>query len=210
MYHSGLVLVKSGRPEDARNFFNELAQRTSPEWKARGFLGVGLSFAAQQKPDAAENYYVRSLAAMPNAEAAALLALSRRRLGGPEHWEAEARNAYELDPRNPKAVLAQGEALLARGKKTQALAHFRKAHEHSPSACDVLAGLAKSQYLNGQYQASRATGASAIAQCPGEAEPLYYAAAASDKLRNRKEAEQHFKAYRKAGGDEGMLPEGYR
>ena len=210
VYYSGLALIKTGRPEEARNFFNELAQRTSAEWRAKGFTGVGLTFAAQQKPEAADNYYARSIAALPTAEATALLALSKRRLGGPEHWETEARRAFELDNRHPKAVQAMGEVLLVHGKKSQALKLFQKAMEHSPGSCDILAGLAKSQYLMGQYQASRTTSSSAISQCPGEADPYYYAAVTSDKLRNRKEAEDYFRAYRKAGGDEGLLPEEYR
>lgn len=207
VYYSGLTLVKSGRPEDARNFFNELAQRTSAEWRARGFIGVGLSFASQQKPEAAENYYQRSLAAMETAEAHALLAMSRRRLGGPEHWEASARRAFEIDNRHPKAVQALGEVYFHKGRKSVALKLFQKANELTPGSCDILAGLARSQYLMGQYQASRGTSASAISQCPGEADPLYFAAAASDKLQNRKEAEDFFRAYRKAGGDEARLPE---
>jgi tetratricopeptide (TPR) repeat protein len=210
IYYSGLALVKTGRSDDARDFFNELAQRVSPEWKAKGFIGVGLSFAAEQKPEAAENYYGRSIAAMPTAEAHALLALSMRRLGGPEHWEEDARKAFDLDPTHPKAVLAMGEAHLARGRKAQALKLFQKGAEMNPSSCDVLAGLAKSQYLAGKYQASRTSSASAISSCPDEAEPYYYAGVVSDKLRNRKEAEGYFKAYRKAGGDKELLPEDYR
>lgn len=210
VYYSGMSLVKTGRPEEARNFFNELAQRTSPEWKAKGFLGVGISFASQQKPEAAENYYQRSLAALETVEAQALLALSRRRLGGPEVWEAAAKRAFELDSRHPKAVQAMGEVHFARGKKSQALKLFQKANELTPGSCDILAGLAKSQYLMGQYQASRAVSGQAISQCPGEAEPYYYAAVTSDKLNNRKEAEDYFRAYRKAGGDEGLLPADYR
>jgi tetratricopeptide (TPR) repeat protein len=210
IYHGGLALVKTGRTDDARNFFNELAQRVSPEWKARGFVGVGLSFAAEQKPEAAENYYGRSIDAMPTAEAHGLLALSRRRLGGPEHWEEDAGKAYELDPTQPKAILAMGEAHIARGRNAQALKVFQKGREMNPGSCDVLAGLAKSQYLAGKYQASRTTSASAISSCPDEAEPYYYAGVVSDKLRNRKEAEGYFKAYRKAGGDKELLPEDYR
>ncbi len=210
VYYSGLTLVKTGRPEDARNFFNELAQRTAPEWKAKGFIGVGLSFAAQQKPEAAENYYQRSLGVLETAEGLALLALSKRRLGGPESWEDGAKRAYELDDRHPKAVLAMGELHLAHGRKSQALKLFQKANEATPGSCDILAGLAKSQYLMGQYVAGRGTSAQAISQCPGEAEAYFYAAVTSDKLRNRKEAEDFFRAYRKAGGDEGRLPEDYR
>jgi tetratricopeptide (TPR) repeat protein len=175
-----------------------------------GLPGRGPLLAAQQKPEAAENYYQRSLGVLETAEGQALLALSKRRLGGPESWEEGARRAYELDSRHPKAVLAMGELHLAHGRKSQALKLFQKANEHTPGSCDILAGLAKSQYLMGQYVASRGTSAQAISRCPGEADAYYYAAVTSDKLRNRKEAEDYFRAYRKAGGDAGRLPDEYR
>ncbi|MDB5106471.1 MAG: repeat-containing protein [Fibrobacteres bacterium] len=210
IYYTGLCGVKLGRAEAARNYFNELAQRTSAEWKAKGLMGVGLSFAAQDKPDAAENFYQRSLGVLETAEAQALLALSKRRLGAPEKWVPLAKKAYELDNRQPKAVQAMGEALIAQGKKRDALRHFQEAVLNNPNSCDLLAGLAKSQYLTGSYQAGLTTSSTAIAICPQEPEPYYYAAVASDKLRNKKEAEDYFKAFRKAGGNADMLPEEYR
>jgi Flp pilus assembly protein TadD len=90
------------------------------------------------------------------------------------------------------------------------LKHFQEAVLNNPNSCELLAGMAKSQYLTGAYQAGRNTSDKAIAICPSEPEPYYYAAVTSDKLRNKKEAEDFFKAFRKAGGDEGMLPEEYR
>ncbi|MDB5050933.1 MAG: hypothetical protein JWO30_4004 [Fibrobacteres bacterium] len=210
IYYTGLCGVKLGKAEAARNYFNELAQRTSADWKAKGLMGVGISFAAQDKPEAAENFYQRSLGVLETAEAEALLALSKRRLGAPEKWVPLAKKAYELDPRQPKAALAMGEALIAQGKKRDALKHFQEALLNNPNSCDLLAGMAKSQYLTGAYQAGRNTSDKAIAICPSEPEPYYYAAVTSDKLRNKKEAEDFFKAFRKAGGDEGMLPEEYR
>ena len=74
----------------------------------------------------------------------------------------------------------------------------------------LLAGLAKAQYLTGAYQAGLNSSSSAIALCPQEPEPYFYAAVASDKLRNKSQAEDYFKSFRKAGGDESMLPEEYR
>jgi tetratricopeptide (TPR) repeat protein len=210
LYYTGLSGVKLGHPEAARNYFNELAQRTSAEWKAKGLMGVGISFAAQQKPEAAENFYQRSVGVLETAEAEALLALSKRRLGAPEKWVPLARKAYELDPRHPKAALAMGEALFAQGKKKEALKHFQDAVAYNPNSCELLAGLAKGQYLTGAYQAGRGTSGQAIALCPQEPEPYYYAAVSADKLRNRREAEDNFKAFKKAGGDADMVPEDYR
>jgi tetratricopeptide (TPR) repeat protein len=210
IYYTGLCGIRMGRPEAARNYFNELAQRTSAEWKSRGLMGVGLSFAAQNKPEAAENFYQRSLAVLETSEAEALLALSKRRLGAPEKWVPLAKKAYGLDARQPKAVLAMGEALIALGRKREAVKHFRSALVEDPNSCELLAGMAKSQYLTGAFQAARSASATAISACPSEPDPYFYAAITADKLRNRKEAEDYFKAYRKAGGDEEMLPETYR
>jgi tetratricopeptide (TPR) repeat protein len=210
IYYTGLAGVRLGRAEAARNYFNELAQRTSAEWKAKGLMGVGISFAAQNKPEAAENFYQRSLGILETAEAEALLALSKRRLGAPEKWVPLAKKAYELDARQPKAVLAMGEAYIAQGKKREALKLFQDALLNNPNSCDLLSGMAKSQYLTGAYQAGRNTSATAISLCPSEPEPYYYAAVASDKLREKKEAEGYFKGFRKAGGDETLMPEEYR
>jgi tetratricopeptide (TPR) repeat protein len=210
IYYTGLSGIRLGRADAARNYFNELAQRTSADWKARGLMGVGMSFAAQNKPEAAENFYQRSLQVLETAEAQALLALSKRRLGAPEKWVPLAKKAYELDNRQPKAVLAMGEALIAQGRKREAIKHFQDAVLNNPNSCDLLAGLAKSQYLTGAFQAGLSTSASAINLCPQEPEPYYYAAVSSDKLHNRKEAEDFFKSFRKAGGDAELLPENYR
>jgi tetratricopeptide (TPR) repeat protein len=210
IYYTGLAGVKLGRAEAARNYFNELAQRTSAEWKAKGLMGVGISFAAQNKPEAAENFYQRSLDVLETAEAEALLALSKRRLGAPEKWVPLAKKAYELDARHPKAVQAMGEAYIAQGKKREALKLFQDAILNNPNSCDLLSGMAKAQYLNGSYQAGRNTSTTAISLCPTEPEPYFYAAVASDKLREKKEAEGYFKGFRKAGGDESLMPEEYR
>ncbi|MEO6095493.1 MAG: tetratricopeptide repeat protein, partial [Fibrobacteria bacterium] len=210
IYYTGLSGIRLGRAEAARNYFNELAERTSADWKAKGLMGVGMTFAAQGKPEAAENFYQRSLLILETAEAEALLALSKRRLGGPENWVPLAKKSYELDNRQPKAVLAMGEALIAQGKKRDALKHFQEAVLNDPNSCDLLAGFAKSQYLTGAFQAGLSTSSTAINICPQEPEPYFYAAVSSDKLHNRKEAEDFFKSFRKAGGDAEMLPADYR
>ena len=209
-YYCGLASVKLGKAEGARNLFNELAQRTSPEWKAKGFMGVGLAFAAQRKPEAAENFYQRSLDVQETAEAEALLALSRRRLGGPELWVGLAKKAYALDPTQPKAIAALGESMIVQGKKSQALVLFKKALDANPNSCDLMAGLAKTQFLSGTYKESRATSGNAISLCPQEPAGYYYAAVTADKLQNRNEAEGFFKSFRKSGGEESLVPEEYR
>lgn len=209
-YYTGLCGVKLGRPDAAREYFNELAQRTSPEWKAKGLLGVGLTFAAQGKPEAAENFYARSLLAVESAEAQALLALSKRRLGAPEKWVPLAQKAYALDNHEPKAVVAMGEAYLASGRKKDALKHYQEALIDNPNSCELLAGLARAQNLSGDFSGGRRSSDKAIALCPQEPEPYLWAGVASDKAGNRDEARDFFKAYKKAGGDVALLPEDYR
>jgi tetratricopeptide (TPR) repeat protein len=210
LYYTGLSGIKLGRAEAARNYFNELAQRTSPEWKAKGLMGVGLTFAAQGKPEAAENFYTRSLLVVETAEAQALLALSKRRLGAPEKWVPLAQKAFAMDNREPKAVVAMGEALIAQGKKREALKHYREALIDNPNSCELLAGQAKAQNLAGDYAAGRRSGDKAISLCPQEPDGYLYAGVASDKSGNRDEAKDLFKAYKKAGGDVALLPEDYR
>jgi tetratricopeptide (TPR) repeat protein len=209
-YYCGLSSVKLGKAEGARNLFNELSQRTSAEWKAKGLMGVGISFIAQQKPEAAESYFQRSLDIHETAEAEALLAMSRRRLGGLEMWVPLAKKAYALDPTNPKAIVIMSEAMIVQNKKGPAMAMIKKALDGNPNSCDLLTALAKCQYVLGSYQTSKTTSASAISLCPQDPGGYFYAGANSEKLQDRKEAESFFKAYRKAGGDVAMLPEEYR
>ncbi|MEO7424034.1 MAG: tetratricopeptide repeat protein [Fibrobacteria bacterium] len=210
LYYTGLAGVKLGKPDAARDYFNELAQRTSTEWKAKGLMGMGISFAAENKPEAAENFYRKSVDVVETAEAEALLALSLRRLGAAEKWAPLAKKAFALDQHQPKAVLAMGEALLAQGKKREALKHFQEALVDNPNSCDLLAGMAKSQFVTGAFQDGSNTSATAMSLCPAEPEPYYYAAVTADKLKNKKDAEGYFRAFRKAGGDQGLLPQEYR
>lgn len=209
-YFSGLCLVKLGNAQGARNLFNELSSRNSADWKAKGFLGVGLAFASEGKPDAAENFLRKSLDAVETAEAEAALALSMRRNGGPETWVPLAKKAYALDPNQPRAVLAMAEVLIALGKKTPALSLLKKAADVRPKSCELLLGLDKAQYLTGAYPAARVTGTAAMEACPQEPSAFFYAALSADKLQSRKEAEDAFKGYRKAGGDMSQVPEAYR
>lgn len=209
-FYCGLAFAKLGEGDAARSLFNDLTQRTSAEWKAKGLMGMGLSFSAQKKPEAAESYYQRSLQVVESAEVEALLALSRRRLGGSDMWVALAKKAYDLDPNHPKAILAQGEAMITQGKKAQALLLFNKALETNPNSCDLLSGMAKAQFLTGDYKAGKTNSLSAIVVCPQDAAVYYYAGMNADKLHNYKEAEGFFKSYRKAGGDESILPKEFR
>jgi tetratricopeptide (TPR) repeat protein len=209
-YYCGLTMIKLGKADGARSLFNELTQQASSDWKAKGLMGMGLAFSSQKKPEAAESFFQRSLGVRETAEAEAELATSRRRFGGPDKWVALAQKAYALDPTDPKAICIMGESMLALGKKAQALALFKRAVETDPNSCDLLNGLAKSQFLTGAYEASKSTSAAAISLCPQEPGGYYYAGVTSEKLQNRAEAESYFKAYRKAGGDENLLPEGFR
>ena len=209
-YYCGLTSLKLGKAEGARGLFNELTQSVSPEWKTKGLTGMGMAFVAQQKPEAAESYFQRSLDVQETAEAEALLAMSRRRLGGPEMWLALAKKAYALDPVNPLAVEIMSQALIVQDKKGQAVGVYKKALEANPNSCDLLTGMARCQYLTGAYMASKSTSANAISLCPQEPTGYYYAAMNSEKLQNRQEAQSYFKAFRKAGGDQGLLPDEYR
>ncbi len=209
-YYCALCAVKLGKSDGARGLFNELTQRNSAEWKAKGLLGMGIAFTAQQKPEAAESYFRRSQEVHETAEAEAMLALSRRRLGGPEMWVALAQKAYAIDPSQPKAVEAMGEALLIQGNKVQALDLFKGALESNPGSCELLTGLAKCQFLTGAYDEVKSTSSNAMSVCPQDPYSYYYAALTSEKLQNRKEAEGYFKGFRKAGGDNALLPQEYR
>jgi tetratricopeptide (TPR) repeat protein len=101
----GHALLKMGRPAEAHTFFRELADRDAPSWKAKGQLGEGLAFFAEEKNEAAEEYLQRSFRANPSAEAAVHLALIQIKRENLQEAGAWIQKARKLDPQNPPQAL---------------------------------------------------------------------------------------------------------
>ncbi len=209
-YYAGMAFLKLGKPDVAKGLFNELTQKTSPEWKTKGLMGMGRVFNAQQKPEAAESYYQRSIDVQETAEAEALLALSRRRLGGPEKWVALANKAYSLDENHPLAVKVMGECLWAQNKKNQAIELLKKNLEANPNACEPLIALSKFHYMMNAFSPAQGISARATEHCAQDPESFFYAGLIENKMQNHDAAVADFKSFKKAGGDKGLIPEEYR
>ncbi|MDB5104108.1 MAG: hypothetical protein JWP91_1797, partial [Fibrobacteres bacterium] len=90
------------------------------------------------------------------------------------------------------------------------LALAKKALEGNPNSCELLIGSAKINFAAGNYETSKSNSTYAMSICPEEASPYYYAGVVADKKYQKKEAKDFFRAFRKHGGDEGMLPADYR
>jgi tetratricopeptide (TPR) repeat protein len=210
VYHTGLCLMKEGRTADAKNYFKELSQHSNGVWQAKGFMGLGLAFESERKWEAAENFLSKSVNAGPEAENSSHLAKVLLKMRKPGDAERHARKALELNPGLPTAVQAMGDVLLAQNRKAEALALTKKALQENPNSCELLISSAKINFAVGNYETSRSNSTYAISICPEEATPYFYAGAVADKKYNKKEAKDMFKAYRKLGGDEAMVPADYR
>jgi predicted Zn-dependent protease len=115
-----------------------------------------------------------------------------------------------MNPGLPSAVQAMGDVLLARNRKSEALSLTKKALQENPNSCELLISSAKINFAAGNYETSRSNSTYAISICPDEATPYFYVGAVADKKYNKKEAKSMFKAFRKHGGDEVMVPAEYR
>ncbi|HLP43550.1 MAG TPA: tetratricopeptide repeat protein, partial [Fibrobacteria bacterium] len=210
VFHIGLCLMKEGRVADAKNYFKELSQHSNSAWQAKGFMGLGLAFESERKWEAAENFLSKSVNADPSAENSSYLAKVLLKLRRPGDAERHARKAMELNPSLPAAVQAMSDVLLAQNRKADALALNKKALQENPNSCEILISSAKINFAAGNFETSRSNSTYAITLCPEEATPYFYVGAVADKKYNKKEAKDMFKAFRKHGGDEAMVPADYR
>ncbi|MEO6094600.1 MAG: tetratricopeptide repeat protein, partial [Fibrobacteria bacterium] len=210
VYHIGLCLMKDGRTADAKNYFKELSQHANASWQAKGFLGLAMSFETEKKYEAAENFLQKSINAEQTPEGESLLAKVLLKMRKPTDAEKHARKALEIQPGNATAVVAMSDVLLSQNRKTEALSLTKKALEGNPHSCELLIGSAKINFAAGNYETSRSNSTYAISLCPEEASPYYYAGVVADKKYQKKEAKDYFKAFKKHGGDEGLLPADYR
>jgi tetratricopeptide (TPR) repeat protein len=210
VYHIGLCLMKDGKTTDAKNYFKELSQHANASWQAKGFLGLAMAFESERKYEAAENFLQKSVAADEDPESLSLLAKVLLKMRKPGEAEKNARRALDMQPGNSMAVAALGDVLLAQNRKADAVSLVKKALEGNPNSCDLLIGSAKINFAAGNYETSKQNSTYAISICPEEASPYYYAGVVADKKYDKKQAKDFFKAFRKHGGDEGMLPADYR
>jgi tetratricopeptide (TPR) repeat protein len=210
VYHTGLCLMKEGRTADAKNYFKELSQHSNPVWQAKGFMGLGLAFESEKKYEAAENFLSKSVNADATAEGLAYLAKVLLKLRKPGDAGRNAAKALELNPGLPTAVMAMADVMLAQNRKAEALALTKKSLQENPNSCELLISSAKINFAAGNYETSKSNSTYAISICPEEATPYFYVGAVADKKYNKKEAKDMFKAFRKHGGDEVMVPAEYR
>ena len=210
VYHIGLCLLRDGHISDAKNYFKELSQHSNASNQAKGFLGLAMAFESEKKYEAAENFLQKSAVIDESPEALSLWAKVLLKMRKPNEAEKHARRALELQPGNATAVVAMGDVLLAQNKKQDALALAKKSLEGNPGSCELLIGSAKINFAAGNYETSKSNSTYAISICPEEATPYYYAGVVADKKYLKKEAKDFFKAFRKHGGDEEMLPADYR
>jgi tetratricopeptide (TPR) repeat protein len=206
LYRKGISLVQLGEIKDAANSFSELSQHADPAWKARGLYGLASVFAAEGKPEAVQHHLERSIAVAPTADAMAHL--SRVLVGQGKAAEAQewARKAITLDPGHEAATVAMADALAAGKKQGEAMELARQGLKVRPLSCGLLVQSAKLNYQAGKMDSTLAASNVAIKACPEDPMAYFYAGVATHSSNRPKEAKQYFKAYRKYGGDEKLVP----
>jgi len=210
VYYSGLCLLKQGKSAEAQNFFKELSQNRKAEWQAKGFLGMANAFNADHKLEAVENYALKSLAAKENTEALSLLARVYLRNRKPQLAEKSARRAIEIKADDAGAMAVLGEALMAMGRKTEALQMINKALQENPNSCELYLGAAKIHFLSGNFESARQNGMNAISNCPEEPGGYFFVALIADKKYDKKSAKKYFNDFVDHGGDKNVVPKDYR
>jgi tetratricopeptide (TPR) repeat protein len=207
VYGKGLCLLELGRARDARNFFGELSQHADPRWKARGLGGLARVFEAEGKWEAVEHHLIRSVGALPHADAMAELSRVNLKLGRVQEAEEWAGKALGLDSSHVAGNLALAEALASRRKLPEALDVTETALKARPLSCRLLVQTAKLNLEAGNLDSTLAASGKAIRACPQDPQAHFYAGMASHGANRPADAKRHFKSYRKLGGDRSKIPD---
>ena len=209
VFYTGMALLRDGEVEDSQNYFKELSTHPENEWKAKGYLGLAHFFDRQNKPEAVENYLMKSVQFLESPEAFAKLSKTSLNLKKTDAAEKWAKKALELDSDNPKGIAAMAAVLLQKDQKKQALELTTKALKNAPNNCELLIQSAKINFSMGNYQTSKSNSSYAINLCPEEPDPYYFSGIIADRTYQKDEAKKMFKNFVKVGGDKTMVPEGY-
>jgi tetratricopeptide (TPR) repeat protein len=207
VYGKGLCLLELGRAGESRNFFGELSQHADPRWKARGLGGLARVFEAEGKWEAVEHHLIRSVGAMPHADAMAELSRVNLTLGRVQEAEEWAAKALELDSSHVAGNLALADALASRRKLPEALDLTETALRAKPLSCRLLVQTAKLNLEAGNLDSTLAASGKAIQACPQDPQAHFYAGMASRGANRPADAKRHFKSYRKLGGDRSKIPD---
>lgn len=206
----GACLLKLGRAGEAHHYFGELAAASAKGWRAKGLGGKGQAFAQEGKLEAAVEHLGKSFQEVPTAEAAAHMALVLLRQDKPREASGWADKARRLDPREPLALMAAVDVLLAEQRQDEAVAQAAEGLEKNPESCDFQMVAAKVSLRAGQDDRARDLSLRAVRSCPSEPAPHYYLGSLSARAGVKADAKRHFGAYLAAGGDAKRVPAGYR
>lgn len=210
VYLQGASLLKLGRAGEAHHYFGELAGSPARSWRAKGLGGKGQAFAQENKLEAAVEHLGKSFQESPTAEAAAHMALVLLKLGKTRDASVWADKARRLDPREPLALMAAVDALLAEQRQDEAMAQAAEGLERNPESCDFQMVAAKVSLKAGQDERAKDLSLQAVRTCPSEPAPHYYLGSLSARAGVKAEAKRHFGDYMAAGGDAKRVPAGYR
>lgn len=205
----GAQLLKGDLPAARREF---LALEQSGPRHTRSLGLQGLANCARAEKNLAEARDNLSFASelYPSPAVLAELSSLALALGQIDEAEQHAQKSLELDDAYPDGNVALAETMLQRGKPQEAKDYLREALEKNPYACELHNERAKVEMTLGNLEGLASSSKQALALCPDQAMPWYYAGIAADRSYQKKQAEDHFAQYKKLGGDGAILPVSYQ
>jgi Flp pilus assembly protein TadD len=124
--------------------------------------------------------------------------------------QATLKKIPKADKEQPMALGAEALVLLATGDAKAAFLKLKKALRGSPNDCELLMALAMTNWRLGNYSSVSSSCNKVISLCPNMPEPQLYHGYVSYKKYQKNQAKEYFKTYTKMGGDEALLPKGFK
>jgi len=208
-YIAGLAQVGKGDLVAARREFLVLQQAGPRHSRSLGLRGLSACAKAERNLTEAREHLLAASELYPSPAVLAELSNVALQLGNLDEAEEYAQKSLELADDFPDGAVALAETMLQRQKPQEAKDYIREAMDKNPYACELHNERAKIELALGNFDNLAASSKQALALCPDQAMPWYYAGVAADKAYQRKQAEANFAQFRKLGGDGSSIPQGY-
>jgi len=203
-YLSGSAKLLQGDVPAARLEFLALEQSGPSHSRSLGLRGLADCARAEKNLAEARDNLRLASELYPSPAVLADLSGLAMALGDIDQAEIDAQKSLELDEAYPDGAVALAETMLFRNKPTEAKDYLREALEKNPYACELHNERAKVEMTLGNLEGLTVSSKQALALCPDQPMPWYYAAVAADRSYQKKQAEEHFAQYRKLGGDQAL------
>jgi predicted Zn-dependent protease len=210
IYQIGLTEMKLKSYEKAKGFFQQLKLEKERKWKAKGHFGLAMCFIFENKWEAVEHNLEKSLEYEKSIEVMyrmTQVSLKLKKKATAKRWTSKAEAA---DSKNPFAILARVEILLAEGSKGAAMRKIKTAVAEYSQSCEVLLTFVKVNWLMGYDKQVKSNSQYIVSLCPDMEMAYFYLGMIAKRFYDKKEAKKQFGLYKKYGGNPAIIPTDYR